>query len=187
MPDFDDMMNEVEHEIEKHDAEDRLDERLAALLKLNEQVENSTNNLANAMLQLEHAFQIYRIVETNLNDVVERISQKVDTINSHVDEAVKNLPNKLQIRIDLTDEGKSKVTNMFHEHLNQVNELHKKNIEEVERMLVAERKETQKRFKEYGGIYLGHYSQWVFMFFFFIGMFVFFGLCGTCLAKYNGW
>lgn len=81
----------------------------------------------------------------------------------------------------------SKVTNMFHEHLNQVNELHKKNIEEVERMLVAERKETQKRFKEYGGIYLGHYSQWVFMFFFFIGMFVFFGLFGACLAKHYGW
>lgn len=39
MPDFDDMMNEAQQEIESNDAEDKLDTRLAALMKINEQVE----------------------------------------------------------------------------------------------------------------------------------------------------
>lgn len=75
MPDFDDMMNEAEQEIESHDAEDNLDKRLAALMKINEQVEKTTNNLINAMLQLEHAFEIYRLFETNAKATVDGIYQ----------------------------------------------------------------------------------------------------------------
>lgn len=187
MPDFDDMMNEAEQEIESHDAEDKLDKRLAALKKLNEQIETSTTNLTNAMLQLEHAFQIYRLFETNAKATVDGIYQKVDSIKSHADEVAKDLHDRLHVRVTFTDEARTEVASMFENHRTEVNELHKKNLEEVDNMLIAERKKTQKRFKEYDGTYFGHYVQWVFMFFFYIGLFAAFSLIGVWIAKGKGW
>lgn len=187
MPDFDDMMNEAEQEIESHDAEDNLDKRLAALMKINEQVEKTTNNLINAMLQLEHAFEIYRLFETNAKATVDGIYQKVDSIKSHADEVANDLHDRLHVRVTFTDEAKTEVASMFEEHRTEVNELHKKNLEEVDKMLVEERKKTQKRFKEYDGTYFGHYVQWVFLLFFYFGLFAAFSLVGVWIAKAKGW
>lgn len=187
MPDFDDMMNEAQQEIESNDAEDKLDTRLAALMKINEQVEKTTNNLINAMLQVEHAFEIYRLFETNAKATVDGIYQKVDSIKSHADEVAKDLHDRLHVRVTFTDEAKTEVASMFEEHRTEVNELHKKNLEEVDKMLVEERKKTQKRFKEYDGTYFGHYVQWVFLLFFYFGLFAAFSLVGVWIAKAKGW
>ena len=187
MPDFDDMMNEAQQEIESHDAEDNLDKRLAALLKVNEQVEKTTNNLINAILELERAFEIYRQMKSDIKTTVDGIYQKVDSIKSHTDEVANDLHDRLHVRINLTDAARTEVAKMFEEHRTEVNEQHKKNLQEVDRMLVAERKETQERFKECDGTYFGHYVQWVFLAFFYFGAFCFFGIMGMWLAKHNGW
>lgn len=170
MPDFDDMMKEAEQEIESHDAENKLDTRLVALMKINEQVEKTTNNLINAMLQLEHAFQIYRLFETNAKATVDGIYQKVDTINSHVDGVVQELPGKLQLKIHVTDGDKQWFLDRLGEHQVEVVDKHFADLKEIDDKFAAQERKTQKRFKEYGGCYLGYYAQWIYFTFFFIGI-----------------
>lgn len=54
-PDFDDMMNEVQEEIEEHDAEDAVVSRAPELRQLSENIDKATNTWINATLQLESA------------------------------------------------------------------------------------------------------------------------------------
>ena len=51
-PDFDDMMNEVQEEIEEHDAEDAVVSRAPELRQLSENIDKATNTWINATLQL---------------------------------------------------------------------------------------------------------------------------------------
>ena len=57
-PDFDDMMNEVQEEIEEHDAEDAVVSRAPELRQLSEDIDKATNTWINATLQLESASTI---------------------------------------------------------------------------------------------------------------------------------
>ena len=50
---------------------------------------------------------------------------------------------------------------------------YRKQFREINDMLAKERKDVQKRYKEYDGCYLGHYAQWFFWFFFIIGIVIF--------------
>lgn len=79
------------------------------------------------------------------------------------------------------------MVNLFDEHRTQINELNKKNLQEVDRMLVTKRKETQKRFKEYDGTYYGRYVRWGFLVFFYFGAFAVISLIGVWIAKENDW
>lgn len=58
-PDFNDMMNEVEHEIETSDAEQNIIDRVPALNDLSNNIDKATNNVINAALQLESAITQY--------------------------------------------------------------------------------------------------------------------------------
>lgn len=55
-------------------------------------------------------------------------------------------------------------------------------IREVNSMFTDERKKVSERYKEYDGYYLGHYAQWLFWFFFTIGVFVVAGGIGMMIA-----
>ena len=51
-------------------------------------------------------------------------------------------------------------------------------------MLVAERKKTMNRYKEYDGCYLGHYAQW---FFFVLSFFIFTAVIVMMVGKWFNW
>ena len=59
-------------------------------------------------------------------------------------------------------------------------------IQEVNNMLVEERKKIRVRYKEYDGCYLGHYAQWFFWFFFTIGFSVVAGGIAILIAQHYG-
>lgn len=93
-PDFDDMMNEVQEEIEEHDAEDAVVSRAPELRQLSENIDKATNTWINATLQLESAIRKYNSAQTALGNAVDTISGKVDTINKHIDNVLKEAPTK---------------------------------------------------------------------------------------------
>ena len=163
--DFDDMMYEVQEEIEEHDAEDAVISRAPELRQLSENIDKATNTWVNATLQLESAIRKYNSAQTVLGNAVGTISGKVDTINKHIDNVLKEAPTKLQVSVKVSDADSKEhkwMTGQMQKHIREVNE-----------MFYDERKRVRERYKEYDGTYLGHYVQYFFWFFCVIGIVIF--------------
>ena len=63
MPDFDEIMTEVEEDIQEKDAEDAVANRAPELKKLSEDIDKAINTWINATFQLESAIQSqYRVL-----------------------------------------------------------------------------------------------------------------------------
>lgn len=97
--DFDNMMNDVENEVEKLQAEDGLVNCVPELKQLGEDIDKTTNTFINAALELESTIQQYQRAEAKLGGAVTTISKKVDTINQHIDKVLENAPTKLKVSV----------------------------------------------------------------------------------------
>ena len=173
MPDFDKMWGEVQEEIQEKDAEDAVVNRARELRKLSENIDKATNTWVNATLQLESAIQQYQRCERKLDSTVTDIRGKVDTINEHIDNVLKDAPTKLQVSVNVADADWKKIQELFDQEHKWMLAKMQEHIREVNGMFVEERRRVQKRYKEYDGCYLGHYAQWFFWFFFVLGFFLF--------------
>ena len=170
-PDFDNMMNDVENEVEEQQAEDGLVNRVPELKQLSEDIDKATNTFINATLELESAIQQYQRAEAKLGGAVTTISKKVDTINQHIDKVLENAPTKLKVSVNVNDADWQKIQELFAKERQWMTaQMH---IREVNSMFADERKKVRERYKEYDDCYLGHYTQWFFWFFFTIGFFLF--------------
>ena len=172
-PDFDVMFNEVQEEIQEKDAEDEVINRTPELRKLSENIDKATNTWVNATLQLESAIHEYQRAEVKLDNAVNTISDKVETIKKHIDQVMEDAPTKLKVLVDVSDADWEKIQSMFNKQRQWVIDQTQKNVQTVNAMLVEERKRAISRYKEYDGCYLGHYAQWFFWFFFVLGFFIF--------------
>lgn len=173
--DFDDVMNEVQEEIEEHDAEDAVVSRAPELRQLSENIDKATNTWINATLQLESSIRKYNSAQTALGNAVDTISGKVDTINNHIDNVLKEAPTKLQVSVKVAGADWKTIQEMFDKEHKWMTGQMQKHIREVNEMFADERKRVQQRYKEYDGSYLGHYIQY-FVWFFFVAGRVIFGL-----------
>ena len=124
-------------------------------------------------LQLESAIQQYQRCERKLGFTVTDIRGKVDTINEHIDNVLKDAPTKLQVSVNVADADWKKIQELFDQEHKWMLAKMQEHIREVNGMFVEERRRVQKRYKEYDGCYLGHYAQWFFWFFFVLGFFLF--------------
>ena len=173
MPDFDKMWGEVQEEIQEKDAEDAVVNRAPELRTLSENIDKATTTWINATLQLESAIQQYQRCERKLDSTVTDIRGKVDTINEHIDNVLKDAPTKLQVSVNVADADWKKIQELFDQEHKWMLAKMQEHIREVNGMFVEERRRVQKRYKEYDGCYLGHYAQWFFWFFFVLGFFLF--------------
>ena len=185
-PDFEDMMSEVNEDIQVKDAEQEIVDRVPQLKKLSDDIDKATNTWVNADLQLESAIQQYQRAELKLGNAVNTISGKVDTINTHIDNLLKEAPAKLKVSVRVADADWQKMQNLFDQEHKWMIAKMQEHIREVNAMFVEERRRVQKRYKEYDGCYLGHYAQWFFWFFFTIGISVVAGSMALLLARYYG-
>ena len=112
-PDFDNMMNDVESEVEEQQAEDGLVNRVPELKQLSEDIDKATNTFINATLELESAIQQYQRAEINLGGAVTTIGRKVDTINQHIDKALENAPSQLKVSVKVNDADWQKIQELF--------------------------------------------------------------------------
>ena len=184
MPDFDEMWGEVQEEIQEKDAEDSVVNRAPELKKLSEDIDKATNTWINATLQLESAIQQYQRCERKLDSTVTDIRGKVDTINEHIDNVLKDAPTKLQVSVNVADADWKKIQDLFDQEHKWMLAKMQEHIREVNGMFVEERRRVQKRYKEYDGCYLGHYAQWFFWFFFVLGFFISDAVVVTLVGKW---
>ena len=186
MPDFDKMWGEVQEEIREKDAEDAVVNRAPELKKLSEDIDKATNTWINATLHLESAIQQYQLCERKLDSTVTDIRGKVDSINTHIDNVLKDAPTKLKVSVNVADVDWQKIQDLFDQEHKWMLAKMQEHIREVNDMFAEERRKVQKRYKEYDGCYLGHYAQWFFWFFFTIGISVVAGGMALLIARYYG-
>ena len=187
MPDFDKMWGEVQEEIQEKDAEDAVVNRAPELRTLSENIDKATNTWINATLQLESAIQQYQRCERKLDSTVTDIRGKVDTINEHIDNVLKDAPTKLQVSVNVADADWKKIQELFDQEHKWMLAKMREHIRVVNGMFVEERRRVQKRYKEYDGCYLGHYAQWFFWFFFVLGFFLFTSVIVMMVGKGLHW
>ena len=186
MPDFNEMWGEVQEEIQEKDAEDAVVNRAPELKKLSEDIDKATNTWINATLQLESAIQQYQRCERKLDSTVTDLRGKVDSINTHIDNVLKDAPTKLKVSVNVADADWQKIQDLFDQEHKWMLAKMQEHIREVNGMFVEERRRVQKRYKEYDGCYLGHYAQWFFWFFFTIGISIVAGSMALLIARYYG-
>ena len=167
------MMNEVQEEIEEHDAEDAVVSRVPELRQLSDNIDKATNTWVNVTLQLESAIRKYNLAQTTLGNAVDTISGKVDTIHKHIDNVLKEAPTKLQVSVKVADEDWKTIQEMFDKEHKWMTGQMRKHIHEVNEMFADELRRAQNRYKEYDGTYLGHYVQYFVWFFLVLGFFLF--------------
>lgn len=183
-PDFDNMMNDVENEVEEQQVEDGLVNRVPELKQLSGDIDKATNTFINATLELESAIQQYQRAEVNLGGAVTTIGKKVDTINQHIDKALANAPTQLKVSVQVNDADWQKIQELFAKERQWMTAQMQGHIREVNSMFADERKKVRERYKEYDGCYLGRYAQWFFWFFFTVGIFVVTGGIGMMIVQF---
>ena len=186
-PDFDKIMSEVEEDIQEQDAEQDIVDRVPELKRLSGDIDKATNTWVNATLELESAIQQYQRAERKLDASVTSIHGKVDTINTHIDNILKDAPTKLKVSVNVADADWKKMQEQFDQEHKWMLDKMQEHIREVNGMFVEERRRVQKRYKEYDGCYLGHYAQWFFWFFFILGFSLFIYTIVIMVGKWLNW
>ena len=118
-PDFDDMMSEVQEEIQEKDAEDEVINRTSELRKLSENIDKATTAVINAKLSLESSIRQSQREEGVLGAAVNTISNKVDSINEHIDQVMEDAPTKLKVTVNVSDADWQKMQELHNQWMEQ--------------------------------------------------------------------
>ena len=102
-PDFDDMMSEVEEELEVQQIEQNIADRVPELKQLSTDIDKATTAVINARLSLESSIRQTQREEGVLDEAVKTVSDKVDTIDKHIDQIMKDAPTKLKVTVTVCD------------------------------------------------------------------------------------
>lgn len=182
-PDFDDIVNDIELEVETQQVEHDIANQLLELKQLSSAIDKATTAVINTKLTLESAIRQTNREEGKLGEAVLKISNKVDSINQHMDKVMGNAPAKLKVSVNVNDADWQKIQELFAKERQWMTSQMQMHIREVNSMFADERKKVRERYKEYDGCYLGHYAQWFFWFFFTIGIFLVAGGVGMIIAQ----
>lgn len=183
-PDFDDIVNDIELEVETQQVEQDIVNRLSELKQLSSAIDKATTAVINATLTLESAIRQTHREEGKLGEAVLIISNKVDSINQNIDKVLDDASTKLKVSVTVSDADWQNINQLFAEQREWTINENRKCFREINNMLAKERKDVQKRYKEYDGCYLGYYAQWFFWFFFILGFSVFVGITSIAIVRY---
>ena len=143
--------------------------------------------LNNAALELESSIQQYQRAEVKLGGAVTTISKKVDTINHHIDKVLENAPTQLKVSVNVNDADWQKIQELFAKERQWMTAQMQTHIREVNDIFLRKRKSAIERYEEADGIFFGHYAQWAFMFFFYIGIICTAVITIAIIGRYCDW
>ena len=137
-PDFDVMFNEVQEEIQEKDAEQDIVDRVPQLKQLSTDIDKATTAVINAKLSLESSIRQTQREEGVLGAAVNTISDKVDTIDKHIDQVMEDAPTKLKVTVTVCDADWQKMQ-----------ELHNQWMEQEKQMLVDQYKQQEESWQKH--------------------------------------
>ena len=85
------------------DAEDAVVNRASELKQLSIDIDRATTAVINAKLSLESSIRQTQREEGVLGAAVNTISDKVDTINEHIDQVMEDAPTKLKVTVNVSE------------------------------------------------------------------------------------
>ena len=118
-PDFDVMFNEVQEEMREKDAEDEVINRTPELRKLSENIDKATTAVINAKLSLESSIRQSQREEGVLGAAVKTVSNKVDTIDKHINQVMEDAPTKLKVNVTVCDADWQKMQELHNQWIGQ--------------------------------------------------------------------
>ena len=118
-PDFDVMFNEVQEEIQEKDAEQDIVDRVPQLKQLSADIDKATTAVINAKLSLESSIRQTQREEGVLGAAVKTISDKVDTIDKHIDQVMEDVPTKLKVTVTVCDTDWQKMQELHNQWMEQ--------------------------------------------------------------------
>ena len=118
-PDFEKMWGEVEENIQVKDAEQDIVSRVPELKQLSADIEKATTAVINAKLSLESSIRQTQREEGVLGAAVNTISDKVDTIDKHIDQVMEDAPTKLKVTVTVCDTDWQKIQELHGQWLEQ--------------------------------------------------------------------
>ena len=118
-PDFEKMWSEVEENIQETDAEQDIVNRVHELKQLSIDIDKATTAVINAKLSLESSIRQTQREEGVLGAAVNTISDKVDTINEHIDQVMEDAPTKLQMTVTVCDADWQKMQELHNQWMEQ--------------------------------------------------------------------
>ena len=117
--DFDNMMNEVEEEMEVQQAEQDIVNQVPELKQLSSDIDKATTAVINAKLSLESSIRQSQREEGILGAAVNTISNKVDSINEHIDQVLEDAPTKLKVTVTVCDTDWQKMQKLHNQWMEQ--------------------------------------------------------------------
>ena len=117
--DFDNMMNEVEEELEVQQAEQDIVNQVPELKQLSTDIDKATTAVINAKLSLESSIRQSQREEGILGAAVNTISNKVDSINEHIDQVLEDAPTKLKVTVTVCDTDWQKMQELHNQWMEQ--------------------------------------------------------------------
>ena len=126
------MMNEIEEELEVQQAEQDIVNRVPELKQLSADIDKATTAVINAKLSLESSIRQSQREEGVLGAAVNTISNKVDTIDKHIDQVMEDAPTKLKVSVNVSDADWQKIQ-----------ELHSQWQEQEKQMLADQYKQQE--------------------------------------------
>ncbi len=117
--DFDNMMNEIEEELEVQQAEQDIVNRVPELKQLSADIDKATTAVINAKLSLESSIRQTQREEGILGAAVNTISNKVDSINEHIEQVLEDVPTKLKVTVTVCDTDWEKMQKLHNQWMEQ--------------------------------------------------------------------
>ena len=93
--------------------------RASELKQLSANIEKATTAVINAKLSLESSIRQTQREEGVLGAAVNTISNKVDTINEHIDQVMEDAPTKLKVSVNVSDADWQKMQELHTQWLGQ--------------------------------------------------------------------
>ena len=118
-PDFGVMFNEVQEEIQEKDAEQDIVDRVPQLKQLSTDIDKATTAVINARLSLESSIRQTQREEGVLGTAMNTISNKVDSINEHIDQVMEDAPTKLKVTVTVCDTDWQKMQELHNQWMEQ--------------------------------------------------------------------
>ena len=94
-------------------------DRVPELKQLSTDIEKATTAVINAKLSLESSISQTQREEGVLGAAVNTISGKVDTINEHIDQVMKDAPTKLKVTVNVSDDDWEKMQKLHNQWMEQ--------------------------------------------------------------------
>ena len=113
------MMNEVEEELEVQQAEQDIVNRVPELKQLSADIDKATTAVINAKLSLESSIRQTQREEGILGAAVNTISNKIDSINEHIDQVLEDAPTKLKVTVTVCDTDWEKMQKLHNQWMEQ--------------------------------------------------------------------